>query len=193
MYRICDTLPCVRVRHPLTRTRQAAATRHRSSQFDIEAGWGPDAAPDGASAGGAAAGPSGIPTSTAASDPYYAPHDSDADDGAASYAAGSARRLALDFRPLLSVPLMRSAHPHVRHAATWVDRASVFAGRWLTSRPTLRLGALTYVVVLHLIALTFIMLRSRHCPLVVGPAGAGGVAAAVASQVAGAAAGGGGP
>ncbi len=111
-----------------------------------------------------------MPTSTMAQQdadddghlPYLSPHDPGPD--AYSYnrlSVGSSSRINLDFRPLLSVPLMRTAHPHVRQAMSWVDYGSVLAGRWLTSRPTLRLGALTYVVILHLLMFALLTLGRR--------------------------------
>lgn len=103
-----------------------------------------------------------VSISAGTSDPLY---DSDIEDPAgavAAYTTGSSRRLNLDFRPLLSSPVMRGAHPRMRQAMTYVDQASVFVGRWITSRPTLRLGVLTYVLILHLVALTLFSF-GRHC------------------------------
>lgn len=83
----------------------------------------------------------------------------DTDDETSNGGPGAgARRVAMDFRPLLSVPLMRGAPPRLRQVATQLDRASVFVGGWLTSRPTLRLGALAYMAVLHLAVLMVLLL-----------------------------------
>lgn len=54
------------------------------------------------------------------------------------------------FRPLVGMALMRTAPPRLAGAARLADRATLAAGRALTGQPALRLGAIGYLVVLHL-------------------------------------------
>jgi hypothetical protein len=57
------------------------------------------------------------------------------------------------FRPLTGMALMRRAPARVSAAARVADSATLLAGRLLTGQPGLRLGALGYLLLLHLLLL----------------------------------------
>ncbi len=83
----------------------------------------------------------------------------DDDDGGKLVGLG---RLPEQYRPLLTWPPMRAAHPHARTAAVWLDRACVLAGQVVVQRPGVRLGAAAYLLLLHLFML--VIVSSRHVP-----------------------------
>mmetsp|Transcript_25840 Transcript_25840/g.72371 ORF Transcript_25840/g.72371 Transcript_25840/m.72371 type:complete len:415 (-) Transcript_25840:315-1559(-) len=63
------------------------------------------------------------------------------------------------FRPITGMALMRRAPPQVATAARVIDRGSLIAGRVLTGQPMLRLGALGYFLLVHML----LMLSQAAC------------------------------
>ena len=79
------------------------------------------------------------------------PEDPESDDSDSSVHRG--------FRPLTGMAVMRRAPPQVATAARAIDRGSLIAGRVLTGQPMLRVGALGYFILIHML----LMLSQAAC------------------------------
>jgi hypothetical protein len=82
---------------------------------------------------------------------------------AQGWGEGVPRRLVLEFVPLTTEPYMRTSGQRVRQAASVLDRAGALAGAALAQMPSARLGALGYILLVHLFLWGHMAMRS-HCP-----------------------------
>lgn len=71
------------------------------------------------------------------------------DDGHDDHDA-TVRKISVEYRPLATVPYLRTAHPRLRSAVTNIDKWSMVAGTHLTAKPMVRVGVYAYVLFLHL-------------------------------------------
>jgi chromosome segregation ATPase len=86
-------------------------------------------------------------------DPELGLASTDSDVSSSGDGDATERKLSVDFRPLLSVPAVRSAHPKVRQAAGVMDKLAMSAGKFMTGRPVVRVAVVAYIALVHMMLL----------------------------------------